>query len=106
MKQITKEQRYQIEAYIKSGKAKKIIAEELSIHVSSIYREVNRNAQKRGGDNAKLAHQLSDERKERLSYPRKFNNVVENKVRLLIEEEQWSPKQIVGSLYSISKSNF
>jgi len=97
MKQITKEQRYQIEAYLKSGKSKTFIAKELSLHVSSIYREIKRNAQKRGGYNAKHAQQLSDERKDRLSYPRKFTNNVKNKVHSLIEKEQWSPEQIVGN---------
>jgi IS30 family transposase len=97
MKQITKEQRYQIEAYIKSGKSRDFLSKELSLHKSSIYREIKRNAQKRGGYNAQYAQQLSDERKERLSYPRKFNNVIESTVRSLIEEEQWSPKQIVGN---------
>ncbi len=96
MKQITKEQRYQMEAYLKSGMSKTFIAEELSLHVSSIYREVKRNAQKRGGYSAKHAQQLSDERKDRFSYPRKFNISIKSRVRSLIENEQWSPKQIVG----------
>lgn len=96
MKQITVEQRYQIEAYLKSGKSKGFIAQELSIDKSNIYRELKRNAQKRGGYNAKRAQMLADERKERLKRPRKFTHEIERKVRSFIDNEQWSPKQIVG----------
>jgi len=96
MKQITKEQRYQIEAYLKTGKSKSFIAQELSLHPSSIYNEVKRNAQKRGGYNAQYAQELANERKERLNRSRKFSKKIERKVRLFIEKEQWSPKQIVG----------
>ncbi len=96
MKQITKEQRYQIEAYIESGMSKKIIAEKLCIHPSSIYREIKRNAHKKGGYSAKHALMLADERKERFNRPRKFSNKIERDIRSFIEDEQWSPEQIVG----------
>jgi len=96
MKQITREQRYQIEAYIESGMSKKFIAEKLFIHPSSIYREIKRNAHKKGGYSAKHALMLADERKERFNQPRKFSNKIERDIRSFIEDEQWSPEQIVG----------
>ena len=96
MKQITKEQRYQIEAYIESGMSKKFIAEKLCIHPSSIYREIKRNACKNGGYSAKHALMLADERKERFKRPRKFSNKIERDICSFIENEQWSPEQIVG----------
>lgn len=96
MKQITKEQRYQIEAYLESGMSKVFIAEKLCIHASSIYREIKRNAHKKGGYSAKHALMLADERKERFNQPRKFNKNIERTIRSFIENEQWSPEQIVG----------
>ncbi len=96
MKQITKEQRYQIEAYLKAGQSIDFIANDLEKHPGSIRREIKRDAQKRGGYSAKRAIMLADERKERLHLPRKFNSEVKRLVRSYIEDEQWSPKQIVG----------
>jgi IS30 family transposase len=96
MKQITKEQRYQIEAYLKAGKSKDFISIQLSVNRSSIYREVKRNSQKRGVYNAFYAQMLCDERKERLKRKRSFNQVKEDLIKGYIEKEQWSPEQIVG----------
>ena len=96
MKQITREQRYQIEAYIESGMSKKFIAEKLFIHLSSIYREIKRNAHKKGGYSAKHALMLADERKERFKRHRKFSNKIERDIRSFIEDEQWSPEQVTA----------
>jgi len=96
MGQITKEQRYEINAYLKAEKNKAYIAKELGVHISTIYRELKRNAQKRGGYNAKYAQMLCDEAKERYGRNRKFDismkRIIDDKVR----KEQWSPKQIIG----------
>ena len=99
MKQITEVQRYQIESFLKAGKSKEYIAQELKLHRSSIYREVKRNALKRGGYNAKRAQKLCDEKKERFARKRGFTQSIEAKARKYIEKEQWSPKQIVGHCY-------
>ena len=96
MKQITEVQRYQIESFLKAGKSKEYIAQELKLHRSSIYREVKRNALKRGGYNAKKAQKLCDEKKERFARKRGFTQLIEAKAREYIEKEQWSPGQIVG----------
>lgn len=99
MKQITEVQRYQIESFLKAGKSKEYIAQELKLHRSSIYREVKRNALKRGGYNAKRAQKLCDEKKERFARKRGFTQSIEAKARKYIEKEQWSPGQIVGYCY-------
>jgi IS30 family transposase len=96
MKQITDEQRYQIEAYLKAKMSIPFIAKELDKHPTSIRREIKRNSQKRGGYHAKWAIMLSNERKERYTRHRRFSAGVEKTVRLYIEKEQWSPEQIVG----------
>jgi len=96
MKHITKEQRYQIEAYLKSDKSNVFISKELHISESAISREIKRNAQKRGGYNASYAQMLADERKERFNNNRKFDREVQQTIELYIIQEQWSPEQIVG----------
>lgn len=96
MKQITNEQRYQIEAYLKAKMSIGFIAKELDKHQISIRRELKRNAQKRGGYNAKRAIMFADERKERYGRNRKFTSEMEKTIRLYIEGEQWSPEQIAG----------
>ena len=103
MKQITNEQRYQIEAYLKVKMPIGFIAKELNKHPISIRRELKRNAQKRGGYNAKRAIMLAQERKERYGRVRKFTSEIEKAVRLSIEREQWSPVQITGYFKKIGK---
>ena len=48
MKHLTKEQRYQIKAYLNCGKSKVFIAESLKVNKTTIYRELKRNSNKRG----------------------------------------------------------
>ena len=96
MGQIAKEQRYEIHAYLKAEKPKAYIAKELGVHVSTIYREIKRNAQKRGGYNAKYAQTLCDEAKERYGRNRKFDINMKRIIDDKVGKEQWSPKQIIG----------
>lgn len=96
MKHLTKEQRYQIKAYLKCGKSKSYIAESLSVNKTTIYREISRNSTKRKFYNPDYAHELATERKERFRRIRKFDDATRGIVRKYIEEEQWSPEQIVG----------
>ncbi len=65
MKHLTKEQRYQIKAYLNCGKSKIFIAEFLKVNKTTIYRELKRNSNKRGRYNPDFAQELSTERKER-----------------------------------------
>src|SRR5690554_6075139 len=95
MSHLTVEQRYVIEAYLKIGKTKDFIAEQLNVHRSTIYREVKRNKTKTGKYSAKFAHECACERKDRFVSFRKFD---EN-CRQFVEKhlrEYWSPEQIVG----------
>lgn len=96
MKHLTKEQRYQIKAYLDCGKSKVFIAKALGVAKTTIYRELKRNSKKRGSYNPDFAQELSTERKERFASNRKFTSSVEKYVREKIEQEQWSPEQIVG----------
>jgi len=96
MKHLTLQQRYQIQAYLRLGKSKDFIAKELEVDRSSIYREVKRNSKQRGQYNAAHAQMLCEERKERFKRSRRFEQSKENLIRKLIEQEQWSPEQIVG----------
>lgn len=96
MKHLTKEQRYQIKAYLKCGKSVPFIANALNVHKTTIYRELKRNARKRGSYDPNYAHQLANERKERFAFNRKFTFTMKKRVIRYLVEEQWSPEQIVG----------
>jgi len=96
MKHLTKEQRYQIKAYLDCKKTKTFIAKALNVDKSTIGREIKRNSKKRGSYDPVLAQELASERKERFAVNRKFTHSIEKFVKTHIEQEQWSPEQIVG----------
>jgi len=96
MKHLTKEQRYQIKAYLDCDKTKIFIAKALNVDKSTIGRELKRNSKKRGSYNPSFAQELATERKERFASNRKFTHLIEKYVKIQIEQEQWSPEQIVG----------
>lgn len=96
MKHLTKEQRYQIKAYLDCNKTKTYIAKALNVDKYTIGRELQRNSKKRGSYNPDFANELATERKERFAINRKFTPSIEKFVRTHIEDEQWSPEQIVG----------
>ena len=88
-------QRYQIYALLETKTKQKEIARIIDVSESTISRELKRNKHK-CGYSARLAQEYADERKERFSRKRKFTKAVETLVRQKIEDEQWSPEQIVG----------
>ena len=96
MKQIIEVQRYQIEAYLKAKKSKDFIAQQLKIDRSSIYREISRNSCKNGSYSASFAQDLCQEKKERFKRERSFDINKEKIIKKSLEQEQWSPEQIVG----------
>ncbi len=96
MKHLTKEQRYVIASLHKRGESLELIAHEIGVHKSSISRELKRNSGKRGAYNPLKAHQLAQERKERFASQRRFTKEIEKTVRSFLEQEQWSPDEIVG----------
>jgi IS30 family transposase len=57
---------------------------------------LHRNKTDRGCYNAHAAQEMATIRKERFHYPRKFTKAIEVYVRNKLEQEQWSPEQIVG----------
>jgi IS30 family transposase len=96
MKHLTMEQRYQIKAYLECKKSQTFIAKALNVNKATICREIKRNSKKRGFYNPCFAQELAEERKERFASNRKFTPSVEKYIRNQIEQEQWSPEQIVG----------
>jgi len=77
MKHITIEQRYQIEAYLKLNLSKDFIAKELGLDRSTIFRECNRNKQKRGSYSANTAQKCYIDRKDRFEFNRSFTEECE-----------------------------
>jgi len=57
-KQLSLEQRSQLQLLLKMGISKKKLAEELGVHRSTVYRELKRNAKKDGGYSARYAEGL------------------------------------------------
>ena len=82
---------------VKNDKKKTKIATEIGVNVSTIYRELNRNKNKSGGYSWRLAHEMAQERKERLPGNRSTDEWIRQKVIRLIRKE-WSPRQISGYL--------
>lgn len=96
--QLTSEQRYVISALLKRKTPPKEIAEEIGCHISTVYREKSRNACKDGHYSAKIAHEMAMERRERIVTNSRLKPGVMGKALKLLKEEQWSPRQISGSL--------
>ena len=97
-KQLTSEQRYVISALLKRKTSPKEIAEEIGCHISTVYREKSRNACKDGHYSAQIAHEMAMERRERIVTNSRLKPGVMIKALKLLKEEQWSPRQISGSL--------
>ena len=95
-KQLTSEQRYVISALLKRKVAKKEIAEEIGVSLSTVYRELQRNSNKRGGYNPRLAQEMAMERRERIVTNSCIKLHVKREAIRLLMQEQWSPRQIVG----------
>jgi len=68
MKHFTKEQRYQIKAYLDCQKTITFIAQALNVSKSTISREIKRNSTKRGKYQSAHADMLANERKERFRH--------------------------------------
>lgn len=96
MSQITKEQRYTISVMLNQGFAPKDIAKFIGKNKSSIYREINRNKDKR---NAVYKPELAEKKcRERHKYKPKRERLTAE-IRAIIDkliQEDYSPEQIVG----------
>ncbi len=93
-KQLTVEQRYEIQALIKAKHTKTFIAKQINVSKSTITRELRRNSCKRTY-NAKRAEALYRERKsdvfKKQYFSDRMKNIVVEKLQI-----QWSPEQIAG----------
>jgi IS30 family transposase len=85
-KQLTREQRYEIEVLLRAGKKQKEIAELVGKDKSVISRELKRNSHKRGYS-ARLAQEYADERKERYRFKHRFTESIRRKVIKELTEE-------------------
>ncbi|WFE69564.1 IS30 family transposase [Thiomicrospira sp. R3] len=91
-KQLTIDERYQIQAYLKIGLSQKEIASHLERHPSTIGREIKRNTGMRGY-RPKQANQFSVERRGAALKAIKLTEAIKDKVKILIQQEL-SPDQV------------
>jgi len=95
---LTYEDRCQIYALNRSGLTQCAIATQLSVHPSTVGRELKRNKGKRGY-RYKQAQDLASSRKKRASSsPHKMTNKLVSTIEKKLCEYQWSPEQISGWL--------
>ncbi len=92
---LTSQQRSQIFAYKQCDKSPKFIAEALNVHISTIYRELARNQNKRGGY-AHNAHEMAMERQERVVKNATISKKTKFECLQHIRVDDWSPEQISG----------
>jgi len=92
--QLTQEQRYQIYALKQTGHSPLEIAAVISVHKSTVSRELKRNRGKRGY-RPQQAHGLAMERRQK-AIPRITAEIWAVVKRLL--RQDWSPEQISGRL--------
>ena len=94
--QLTHGQRYQIEALLKTGQKQTMIAKVLSVHKSTIGRELKRNRGFRGY-RPKQAHEKAMSRRHE-----KPRNRIPLTTWVLVDaqiKQDWSPEQISGRLF-------
>ena len=94
-KHLISTQRSQIFAYKQCGKSVDFIAKAIGVHKSTIYRELTRNSNKRGGY-AHNAHEMAMERQERIVKNATIPIKVKFECLQRIKVDQWSPEQISG----------
>ncbi|HMP85907.1 MAG TPA: IS30 family transposase, partial [Lacibacter sp.] len=96
--QLTLEQRYKIEALIKAGHTQSAIADLLGVHRSTICRELNRNAPKRGIGAGQYQAPKADQkaRQRHLKKPKHIRLTPDLKQQacLWMEERRFSPELI------------
>jgi IS30 family transposase len=95
-KQLTQEQRYHIWALKKAGLGRTDIAQEISVHKSTITRELQRNSGQRGY-RPKQAHDLAQSRQQDRARTSRIAPSTWEMVETHLRQE-WSPEQISGWL--------
>lgn len=92
------EQRYTIEVMCKEGYEKNAIAKAINRDKSVVYRELNRNCDKRSGlYHHDLAQRKYDKRQQEKRKYIRFTPSVQQDVETLLKED-YSPEQVVGTL--------
>ena len=94
--QLTREQRYQIQALLKSEQNQTQIATVIGVHKATISRELRRNCGDRGY-RTRQAHCRAQTRQASQRRPR-FSQAAWEQVDTLLKEA-WSPEQIRGQLH-------
>lgn len=97
-KQLTREQRYAIYLGLQRGATLQAIAREINVNVSTVSREIKRNATARGRYVWNKADDKANSRRGRSPGNRAKSDTIRWMVKQLILEKQWSPRQISGWL--------
>ncbi|MBQ2301597.1 MAG: IS30 family transposase [Bacteroidaceae bacterium] len=95
---LTREQRYVIYLELQRGTPQKAIAQLIGVSKSTVSREIRRNSSPNGKYVWVKAQDRSDERKKRKPGNRRLSPVLRWRIKQLIKDEQWSPRQISGYL--------
>lgn len=82
----------------------KKIAEAIGVSNSTITRELQRNSSKRGVYKWEIAQKQAEKRCKRTPGNRAISKAIWSSVKHYLVNEQWSPEQISGYLYSICNS--
>jgi len=96
-KQLTMRERYQIEALIKEGLSQRAIAKNLSVHHSTISRELSRNKLDTGEYNALSASVSTRLRYQYKPKNKRLNKVLKRYIKIHLKKG-WSPDQISGRM--------
>lgn len=108
-KQLSIEQRYQIQALLNSGMKQKNIAHHLNVHPSTVCRELKRNVAKRGRTAgsylARIAQTKTQKRHEEKQKHTVFDDRMKQTVSRLLIQERWSPEIISKCVDSVSVSH-
>ena len=97
-KHLTREQRYAIYLGIQKGETQKSIAQTIGVSASTLSREIKRNSTRNQIYVWTKAHDSANKRKHRSPGNRAIRPEVKWRIKQLIKDEQWSPKQISGAL--------
>lgn len=97
-KHLTSEQRYYIYVERQKGSTQKSIAEAIGVSEATISREIRRNGGRHNSYNHIKAQKKAELRSRRIPGNRAVKDTLKWKVRELLTQEQWSPKQISGRL--------